>query len=252
MIPGRAEPSDRSEMGSQLLLGEHFTIIEVLPKWVKIMHAWDSYICWIGSKQYEAITNEQFIQLEQNKPIMVADIAQVMTNTEDKQAIPIVLGSVLPSYTKPAFNIGNQCFNYDGAIQNNNPSNVRNAIVESAYLFLNAPYLWGGKTPFGIDCSGLTQMAYKLNGIKLSRDAYMQAQMGMPLSFIEESRPGDLAFFDNEEGKIIHVGIILQHNKIIHASGKVRIDVLDHHGIFNANTKGYTHKLRVIKNLLDD
>ena len=117
-------------------------------------------------------------------------------------------------------------------------------------MFLNAPYLWGGKTPFGVDCSGFTQMVYKLNGYKLMRDASQQSKQGEALSFIEESEPGDLAFFDNEEGNIIHVGIIMDDNYIIHASGKVRIDRLDHLGIYNAEINKHTHKLRVIKKII--
>jgi len=116
--------------------------------------------------------------------------------------------------------------------------------------FLNAPYLWGGKTPFGIDCSGFTQMVYKLCGYKLLRDAGQQATQGEALSFIEESEPGDLAFFDNEEGVIVHVGIIMNDNYIIHAHGKIRIDRIDHSGIFNVDTQRHTHKLRVIKKII--
>ena len=125
----------------------------------------------------------------------------------------------------------------------------KSEIVHKAFLFLNTPYLWGGKTPFGIDCSGFTQLVYKLCGHTLLRDAKDQATQGEVLSFIEESEPGDLAFFDNEEGVITHVGIIMQDYFIIHASGKVRIDVLDHSGIYNTDTKKHTHKLRVIKRI---
>ena len=120
-------------------------------------------------------------------------------------------------------------------------------LVKTAFMYLNAPYLWGGKTPFGIDCSGFTQMVYKLNGYSLLRDASQQATQGEALSFIEESEAGDLAFFDNDEGVITHVGIIMEDNYIIHSSGKVRIDRLDHLGIFNPDTQRHTHKLRVIK-----
>jgi cell wall-associated NlpC family hydrolase len=122
-------------------------------------------------------------------------------------------------------------------------------LIETALMYLNAPYLWGGKTPFGIDCSGFTQMVYRLNGFKLMRDASEQAKQGDALSFIEESTPGDLAFFDNKEGAITHVGIIMENNHIIHAHGKVRIDRLDQTGIYNADLRTYSHKLRVIKSI---
>ena len=123
-------------------------------------------------------------------------------------------------------------------------------MADSAYTFINAPYLWGGRSPLGIDCSGFTQVVYKLAGQKLQRDAYQQADQGITLGFIEEAEAGDLAFFDNDEGKIIHVGILLGQGKIIHASGKVRIDRIDHQGIFNEETGKYSHKLRIIKRIL--
>ena len=122
-------------------------------------------------------------------------------------------------------------------------------LIENALMYLNAPYLWGGRSPLGIDCSGFTQMVYRLQGINLPRDAYQQAEVGTTLSFIEESDPGDLAFFDNNEGKITHVGIILEENHIIHASGKVRIDRIDQQGIFNTEIGTHTHKLRLIKSI---
>ena len=129
-------------------------------------------------------------------------------------------------------------------------SSKREDIIQTAYQFLHAPYLWGGKTPMGIDCSGLTQMVYKIHGIPLKRDAYQQAQQGNSLSFIEESQPGDLAFFDNKEGDITHVGILLQNHFILHAHGKVRIDRIDQTGIFNSELQTHSHKLRLIKSIL--
>ena len=157
--------------------------------------------------------------------------------------MPIPLGASLSFMDCEEINTRN--FDFEGL----RVSGVRpkGNLIPTAFMYLNAPYLWGGKTPFGIDCSGLTQMVYKLNGYKLPRDASQQATEGEPLSFIEESEPGDLAFFDNDEGNIIHVGLIMENNYIIHASGKVRIDRLDHLGIYNAETNRHTHKLRVIK-----
>jgi hypothetical protein len=127
---------------------------------------------------------------------------------------------------------------------------TRPKIIETALMYMNSPYLWGGKSPFGIDCSGFTQMVYKINHVPLFRDSSQQAKQGETLSFIEESQPGDLAFFDNEEGQIIHVGLIMGDNYIIHAHGHVRIDRLDHTGIFNTEKRQYSHQLRVIKNIL--
>ena len=123
-------------------------------------------------------------------------------------------------------------------------------LINNALIFLNAPYLWGGRTPFGIDCSGFTQIVYRLQGINIPRDAHQQAEVGNTLSFIEESQEGDLAFFDDSEGEITHVGIIMNNNNIIHASGKVRIDKLDQQGIFNIEKKIHTHKLRIIKSIV--
>ena len=123
-------------------------------------------------------------------------------------------------------------------------------IIKTSLLLINSPYLWGGRTPFGIDCSGFTQLIYKINGYKIDRDAKDQAKLGQVLSFVQESEPGDLAFFDNSEGDIVHVGIIMRDNYIIHAHGHVRIDRLDQTGIYNVDTKKHSHKLRVIKKII--
>jgi cell wall-associated NlpC family hydrolase len=128
--------------------------------------------------------------------------------------------------------------------------NSKLGVVNSALLYLNAPFLKGGNIPFGIDATGLSQMTYRLNGFKLARTALEQSKQGEPLSFIEESEPGDLAFFDNSEGIIDHVGIILPDHHIIHCYGQVRIDRIDHTGIFNSQTNHYSHNLRVIKKII--
>ena len=146
------------------------------------------------------------------------------------------------------FEINSMKFNYQGSILNK--VLPKDKILHKAFLFLNTPFLWGGKTPFGMDCSGFTQMVYKLCGYHLLRDAKQQATQGEFLSFIEESEPGDLAFFDDEDGIINHVGIILNDYNIIHVHGKVRIDILDHSGIYNVDSQKHTHKLRVIKKIL--
>ncbi|UGS22509.1 C40 family peptidase [Flavobacterium channae] len=245
IVPVRAEASDKSEQVSQLLFGEHFKIIEMTSKWAQVEIAYDSYVGWIDSKQFQVISEEHYNILNDIPIVLNADLVEYIT-TPNNQLTSITLGASLSFLDNEEIN--NQKYHFEGVKVCGKKN--KSELVKTAFMYLNAPYLWGGKTPFGIDCSGFTQMVYKLNGYKLLRDASQQATQGEALSFIEESEPGDLAFFDNEEGNIIHVGIMMENNYIIHASGKVRIDRLDHLGIYNAETNRHTHKLRVIKKII--
>jgi hypothetical protein len=245
IVPMRSEASDRSEMVSQLLFGDAFKIIESSPKWTKIVTAFDGYEGWIDTKQCQKISENQYLILENSDQILNGELIDFIS-FETNQLMPIPLGSSLNFLDINEINTSN--FQFEG--QKECGIKSKENILKTAFLYLNAPYLWGGKTPFGIDCSGFTQMVYRLNGHKLSRDASQQAIQGEALSFIEESEPGDLAFFDNDEGNIIHVGIMMENNYIIHASGKVRIDRIDHIGIYNVDTGRHTHKLRVIKKII--
>jgi hypothetical protein len=245
IIPLRFEPNDRSEIVSQVLFGEHFEILEQLKQWSRIKMQYDDYEGWVDSKQYQLISESSFNQLSKDAIILNADLIEYIT-APNNTLIPIPLGSSVSFLNYNEINTSS--FDFEGTkISGIKP---KEDLINTAFLYLNAPYLWGGKTPFGIDCSGFTQMVYKLNGYKLLRDASQQARQGEALSFIEESEPGDLAFFDNDEGNIIHVGIIMEDNYIIHASGKIRIDRLDHLGIYNPETNKHTHKLRVIKKII--
>ena len=245
VIPLRLEPSDRSEMVSQLLFGEQFELIDRQKQWRKIRLHFDQYEGWIDEKQFQLLNSDEFHALNQLPIVLNGDLVEYITYPPN-QLLPITLGASLAFLKLEEIN--RQGYSFDGQIRTG--VQPKSNVLETAYHYLNAPYLWGGKTPFGIDCSGFTQMVYKLNGYSLLRDASQQASQGIPLSFIEESEAGDLAFFDNDEGKIIHVGIIMDDNYIIHASGKVRVDRLDHLGIYNAELNKHTHKLRVIKKII--
>jgi len=238
IVPVRIVDSDKSEMINQLIYGDIIEILEEKEKWVKIKSVFDDYIGWIDKKQYFKI--EDNITLDLNKPVYSIDLVEFVENINN-ELVTIPIGSDIS-------NISLMNHKFDG--KTTSGKNNRNSIVNTALSFLNSPYLWGGKTPFGIDCSGFTQMVYKINGYKLSRDAKDQANQGETLSFIEESEAGDLAFFNNDQGDIIHVGIILQNNHIIHASGKVRIDRIDHSGIYNNDLNKHTHSLRYIKKII--
>lgn len=247
VVPLRLEPSDSSEMVSQILLGEHFKVLEIRTKWSKIRLSFDSYEGWVDNKQFLLISENDFDILEKTPLILAKDLINFAEN-ELQLLSHVLIGSQLPFFKKDQFNIAGEYFSMEGDVLTGKKG--KENLVTTALQFLNTPYLWGGKTPIGIDCSGLTQLVYKLNGYTLKRDAKDQAMQGEVLSFIEESEPGDLAFFDNEVGNIVHVGIIMADHHIIHAHGKVRIDCLDHTGIYNVDTKRHSHKLRVIKKII--
>jgi len=239
IVPLRFDASDKSELVSQVLYGESFKILELRKNWSRIRLSFDSYEGWIDNKQYLEIDENNYQLLQKGNHKLSIDLVEFIQ--DNNQLHPILLGSSLNGLA-----ILNHT--HDGNIVSG--KKPKGHLIETAFLYLNSPYLWGGKTPFGIDCSGFTQMVYKLNGYKLLRDASQQATQGEALSFIEESEPGDLAFFDNNEGEIVHVGIIMKDNYIIHAHGKVRVDRLDHSGIYNVDKKTHTHKLRVIKKVI--
>lgn len=249
IVPGRLEPSDPSEMVTQLLFGELYRVIDERKKWVKVRGTHDGYEAWIDRKQHTELREAEFNQLLAAPKHYANELISIMNHTHDGSFSSIVLGSMLPNYANESCSILSQEFTIDGHVIQN-PTVGRNLLIETAFLYLNAPYLWGGRTPFGIDCSGFSQIVYRMCGVDLPRDASLQAEIGDRLSFIEEAIPGDLAFFDNAEGRITHVGILLGDNKIIHASGKVRVDRIDHQGIFNDEMRDYSHHLRLITRVI--
>lgn len=250
IVPCRKEPSHRSEMVTQLLFGEHFQILEVQDTWCRIKINYDNYECWIDKKQFLSIEQHTYDILNSTEIHCCNELVQIITDAKTSLLFPVVIASTLPNFENGECSIENQNYIYSGEHISGPLPFSKIGIIETAMMYLNAPYLWGGKTPFGIDCSGFTQMVFKLNGIKLQRDAFQQAEQGETLSFVEEAEAGDLAFFDNNEGEIIHVGIVMDDNKIVHASGKVRIDGFDHQGIFNTDKKDYSHRLRLLKRII--
>lgn len=248
VIPMRKEPADAAEMVNQVLFGETFEVVEHRKKWSLIRLAHDDYEGWVDNKQITPCTATYHNKASLVNPFVSQELVDIVSEEKTAEFFPIFVGSVLPFYSNSKLQIADREFAFKGVVAKGQKN--RSKLVEHAYQYLNAPYLWGGRTPFGIDCSGFTQMVYRLSGFQLPRDSGQQAAHGLTLSFIEESEPGDLAFFDNEEGQIVHVGIILEDNYILHASGKVRLDRLDQTGIFNKETRGHTHKLRVIKKII--
>tara|TARA_B100001113_G_scaffold53103_1_gene39087 strand:+ start:6060 stop:6821 length:762 start_codon:yes stop_codon:yes gene_type:complete len=244
IIPVRLEPNNRSEMTTQLIFGEHFKILESIKKWSKIQISHDKYVGWISNNQIQEINFEEYEKLDKEIPTLSTDILDIIESDFNQ---PIVIGSVLPTFKSDHALINNKMYKFTG--NTTQGFTQRKHLINNAMVFLNAPYLWGGRTPFGIDCSGFTQIIYRLQGIKIPRDAYQQINLGQEIN-LDNYEEGDLAFFENKSGKITHVGLILENNKIIHASGQVRIDKLDEKGIFNSEKQKYSHKLHSIKKLI--
>ncbi len=247
LVPVRKDPSDKSEMVSQLLFGDMVEVIDKKESWLKIRMFYDDYIGWIDNKQVIGITDDQMQQIIVSIPFVSADLFQIVI-WKQNQICPIVMGSSLPLYNNQKFIIGQTEYSFEGTSIETTLAQPEN-LLERAYMYLNAPYLWGGRSPMGIDCSGLTQMVFKLCGMKLKRDAWQQAEQGEIINNLDEYKPGDLAFFQNSEGKISHVGILLPGNHIIHAHGKVRIDKIDKVGIYNPELSEYSHDLNRIKRI---
>lgn len=250
LVPMRTEPSDRSEMCSQLLFGDHFTILERTDNWLKILTAYDEYEGWIDHKQFEEIGQAAFVALHDLHSILGLSPNHLLTRTATNETLFLLAGSSIPHTLDNFFYLGGTRYKFEG--QTTRPSKDRFSaeITNTAMFYLNAPYLWGGRSVFGIDCSGFTQMVFRQFGVRLLRDAWMQAEQGELVAFLQEAVAGDLAFFDNEEDRIIHVGIMLDHERIIHASGRVKIDRVDNQGIYSNELRRYTHKLRILKRLV--
>lgn len=242
VIPGRSEPSDKSEMITQLIFGETYNVLHIQKNWVLIENHADKYNCWIDLKQHSGIDASLIEKLDFRTNRRVGDLFGKIIDDEGK-IYYLPCGSILHKYNAGYFYLGNKKFQYKDRIARHDSG----SILRRARRFLHTPYLWGGKTAMGIDCSGFTQVIMGCAGISIPRDAYQQAEQGEAVDFIDLAQPGDLAFFDNEEGRITHVGIVYEKRKIIHASGSVRIDTLDHQGIYHSELKTYTHKLRLIK-----
>lgn len=252
--PLRAEPSDKKEMVSQILFGEHFTILEKQTSWFRVQCNFDRYEGWVDEKQILVLTDEESSKINDHTTCYTTDILSYIKTRDLTPDIPVAIGSSLPGMDKnKQFSLGNRLFELKGShntYSSRKYGNKKEEILSFSRLFLNAPYLWGGRTPFGIDCSGFNQVVFKLVGIPLPRDASLQATQGENISFISDAEPGDLLFFDDDEENIIHTGIYLGDNQVIHASGQVRIDSIDHQGIFNKELGRYTHHLRLIRRII--
>lgn len=288
-VPLRETVSHASEMVSQLLFGETFAVLEKYAHWLKIRTDADGYEAWVDSKQVQLIDKDthQLWMNDDKAAFILEPYAKLVREGGRLAPLSVGMGARLPLWENGAFksadggtfSVGASASvgagssmgtnvsagssasagaaNADTEIlltaekrQNMHDAQRRKALLLSAALWLDTPYLWGGKSIFGTDCSGFTQTLYRLYGVQLPRNAADQATTGETVNFLDEAQAGDLLFFDNENEQIVHVGIYMGEEQIIHASGMVRIDTIDNQGIFRQDTKVYTHKLRLIRRVL--
>ncbi|MEX8548110.1 MAG: NlpC/P60 family protein [Mucilaginibacter sp.] len=242
IVPLRDAPMHKAQQVSQLLFGEGFEVLETQGDWLQIQTENDEYLGWIQAIQ-SVFLNAETYQQNQEKPFqLTTEPVTIVRKIADGSLLYLPAGSRIAGVEQNQFSIGNTTFEL---LHQFLPG--KNSIINYAYSYLNTPYLWGGRTHFGIDCSGFAQVVYRQQGIQLKRDAWQQAEQGKAVDFLQSTLPGDLAFFDNEEGRIVHVGMMLNNEQIIHASGNVKIDRIDNQGIYSAEQKKYTHHLRIIK-----
>ncbi len=245
----RAEASDKAELVTQLLFGDHYEVRQYSSdkKWLKVLIASDEYEGWLDAKQHHSISKEYFDYMSRAELKITTDLStSILYN---KVPLAILMGSIIPISSTELFKMEEQ-FAFNGEAKNLGQKREFEFLRITANRYLHAPYLWGGKTPFGIDCSGFTQMVFKICGYKLYRDARQQATQGKAVRSIEETKPGDLAFFKNSVDAITHVGIVYANHQIIHASGRVRIDGLTEQGIVQAETGAVTHQLSHFRRIL--
>ena len=242
--PVRSEPSHKSEMVTQQLFGERSLVLGlVADNWAKIALKYDGYEGWCQLSHLSEIDEDHFVNVD--KAITAGWVNEVDYNGH---FMNVPMGSSLSAFKNGKAFWRKNLVHFKGEVWNPEEIKITPKLIRQlAYKFLNTSYLWGGKSVFGIDCSGFMQSTYKFLNVQLPRDAWQQAEKGEVVNFLQEAHCGDLAFFDNDEGKITHVGLLLNGDEIIHASGKVRVDKIDTQGILNLETKQRTHKLRIIK-----
>ena len=250
VVPMRTSPQEQAEMCSQVLFAETMTILKEEGAWAKIKLDADGYEGWVDRKMISTLSDEAFNDIKNAPKCAVAFPVALAMSTENQTTLLLSGGTKLPNYKNGTFELLGVKFNID-------PSTVlpqgttfdTSKVMPIARFFLNTPYLWGGRNALGVDCSGFVQMIYGIFGIQLPRDASQQVNHGRVVDFLTEAIAGDLAFFENADKKIIHVGMMLDNENIMHASGRVKINKIDAQGIVSEIDGSHTHRLRIIKRI---
>ncbi len=245
LIALRSESSEKAEMVSQLLFGEQIEILEEKEGWFFVRNLTDDYKGWVSTSCLHKKDFRQTQQKTSNISVLKSSCA-ICTKISNNEKMLLSGGSLIPKLTQNKFELFGETYQLEDIKQK-----TQN-IIELALQYLNTPYLWGGKSAMGIDCSGFVQIIFSMLGKQLPRDASQQVEKGKIVTSLSQSKSGDVAFFENEDHKIVHVGILINPNQIIHASGYVKIETIDERGIISKTTLKYTHQLKTIKRLINN
>lgn len=250
IVPVRAEASEAAEQNTQILFGETFDILEEKPRWRRVRLHTDGQEGWIDAKMCTPMSEKEHQSYAAALPsaAIVAFPVAYAVSENNGQTIPLTAGTRLANYNQGRFEILGVGFRVDPSmvIEKSPDLNEQN-LLQAVRFFLNIPYLWGGKNAMGMDCSGFTQVILSLFGKSLKRNASEQVTQGRKIADLTKVHAGDLVFFDHEDGKISHVGIVIDNERVIHCSGRVKVEKLDDTGIFNAETGAYSHHLVAIR-----
>lgn len=252
IVPVRAEAREGAEQSTQMLFNELCTILEEQPRWYRIRLESDGQEGWADAKMICPMKPEEYAQHQEalKTAALVAMPMAYAVSENNGQTIPLTAGTKLTNYKEGRFEVLGVGFRIDPSmvITKSLDLNEQN-LLQAVRFFLNIPYLWGGKNAMGMDCSGFTQIVMSLFGKNLPRNASEQASCGHEITTLSKSKAGDLVFFDHEDGKISHVGIVIDPERVIHCSGRVKVEKLDETGIFNAETGSYSHHLVITRRI---
>lgn len=250
-VPMRSQPSETAEMCSQMLFAQTCEVISDNAKWPKIRLDADGYEGYVDRKMISLLSDENYESVVRAPYAVVCYPVAMAVSKANHTTIILTAGSRLPNYHNGTFSLLGADFEISPELVAINPQYTEPNILRAVPYFFNIPYLWGGKNAFGMDCSGFTQVFCSIFGISLPRDASQQALLGEPIGFLEETQAGDLVFFENSSGNIIHVGMLVGKDAVVHCSGRLKMSKIDSHGILSDDLKSYTHQLRVIKRIVE-
>ncbi len=217
IVPVRSEARDASEMQTQLLLGETAKVNEVRERWVHITADHDGYRGWVNRNQMSELSPDEYEQWKDHPKRRHSPFASFRIHNETESlwvptVAPVVIEDNRVRIPETTFSFADR------------PRLLRHdSIIETAHEFLGTPYLWGGRTDTGIDCSGFIQTVYGIHGSGLPRDSGLQFKsVESYTKDIHQAKPGDIVYFNTGGGPITHVGFYIGDGVLLHASGNVK------------------------------